>query len=155
VISTRQRQAEEAVRLRDHGRRAVLDRARRLSLLSRAPAVHLERQRNRLHQQLREVRAGSRRRVDAEGRTIGRRVLVLARKAESAIAECRERRPRELQQLALALAAHDPQRTLERGYVLAQSEDGRPVVRTDAARREGALRLRFADGSLSAKVQDG
>ena len=51
-----------AARLHDHGRRAVLSRARLLAALSRAPAAHLDRQRRRLHQQLREIRAGSRRR---------------------------------------------------------------------------------------------
>jgi len=48
-------QALAAARLRDHGRRAVLSRARLLSTLSRAPAAHLDRQRARLHQRLREV----------------------------------------------------------------------------------------------------
>ena len=52
-----------ASRLREHGRRGVLSRARALTTLSRAPAAHIERQRALLHQHLREVRAGSRRRV--------------------------------------------------------------------------------------------
>ena len=38
----------------------------------------------------------------------GTRALVLARKAGSTLRDCRERRPRELEQLALALAGHDP-----------------------------------------------
>ena len=74
-----------AARLRDHGRR-VLARARAGARpracatmaaapcssapacsrrFSRAPAEHVERERERLHQQLREIRAGSRRRLDA------------------------------------------------------------------------------------------
>ncbi len=69
-----------AARLRDHGRRAVLSRARLLATLSRAPSAHLERQRVRLHQQLREIRAGSRRRVESERLVTGRRAVVLQRK---------------------------------------------------------------------------
>ena len=57
-----------ASRLREHGRRAVLSRARLLATLSRAPADHLARQRTRLHQQLRETRAGSRRRLSSRAR---------------------------------------------------------------------------------------
>jgi len=141
-----------AARLRDHGRRAVLTRARLLASLSRAPAAHLDRQRARLHQQLREIRAGSRRRVESERRVTERRAVVLERKATSFALDCRERRPRELAQFALALAGHDPQRTLERGYVLAQSPDGQPIVTAAGARDARELRLRFADGSLPARV---
>jgi exodeoxyribonuclease VII large subunit len=130
----------------------VLERARRLALLSRAPAAHLERQRGRLHQQLREIRAGSRRRLGDERRRTGTRALVVARKADLTLRECSERQPRELQQLALALAGHDPQRTLERGYVLASAPDGRPLGSAAAARAAGELSLRFADGELPARV---
>jgi exodeoxyribonuclease VII large subunit len=77
----------------------------------------------------------------------------LQRKASSSIADCRERRPRELERLALALAGHDPQRTLERGYALVQSPQGDPILTAAEARKTGALRLRFADGVLAAKVQ--
>ena len=141
-----------AARLRDHGRRAVLTRARLLATLSRAPAAHLDRQRTRLHQQLREIRAGSRRRGESERRLTERRAVVLERKAASFSLDCRERRPRELAQLALALAGHDPQRTLERGYVLAQSVGGEPIVTAAGAREAGELQLRFADGSLPARI---
>lgn len=141
-----------ARRLRDHGRRAVLSRARLLATFSRAPAAHLERQRTHLHQQLREIRAGSRRRAESERALNERRALVLQRKAASAVLDCRERRPRELAQLALVLAGHDPQRTLERGYLLAQSADGEPIVTAAGARDAGELRLRFADGALPARI---
>ena len=40
----RAQQAASAARLREHSRRAVLDRARRLALLSRAPGAHIDRQ---------------------------------------------------------------------------------------------------------------
>ena len=60
--------------------------------------------------------------------------------------------PRELERLALALAAHDPERTLERGYALVQSEQGQPVARAAQARAAEKLRLRFADGTVRARV---
>jgi exodeoxyribonuclease VII large subunit len=150
--SARVAQAAAAARLRDHGRRAVLSRARQLASLSRAPSAHLERQRARLHQQLREIRAGSRRRREDEQRVTARRALVLQRKLASSLLDCRERRPRDLERLALALTGHDPQRTLERGYVLAHSPDGDPIVTAAGAADAGELRLRFADGSLPARV---
>ena len=152
AMRPRQGLAATATRLREHGRRAVLTRARLLASLSRAPAAHLDRQRTRLHQQLREIRAGSRRRVDSERRVTERRAVVLQRKAASAALDCRERRPRELAQLALVLAGHDPQRTLERGYVLAQAATGEPVLTAASAREAAELRLRFADGSLPARI---
>ena len=55
-------QAVAAARLREHGRRAVLSRAQRLTMLSRAPSAHISAQRARLHQHLREIRATARRR---------------------------------------------------------------------------------------------
>jgi exodeoxyribonuclease VII large subunit len=143
-----------ATRLREHGRRAVLDRARLLASLSRAPAAHLERERTRLHQQLREIRAGSRRRVLAERALGQRRALVLQRKTEAALLDARRRRPLELQRLALALAAHEPQRTLERGYALVESPAGEPLTSVASARDAGNLRLRFADGTLPARVDE-
>ena len=146
--------AQQARRLRDHGRGAVLSRAKLLAGLSRAPAAHLDRERRRLHQQLREIRAGSRRRLASERDLTRTRALVLARKAGSTALDCRERRPRELEQLALALGGHDPQRTLERGYALIGTTDGRPVTSTGAARAAGELRLRFADGEIGAEVQE-
>jgi exodeoxyribonuclease VII large subunit len=133
----------------------VLERARLLASLSRAPAVHLERQRTRLHQQLREIRAGSRRRLAGERALTGRRAVVLARKSDSSLLDCRERRPRELAQLALALAGHDPQRTLERGYALVRDAHGAPLQSAKDARAAGELRLRFADATVPARVDEG
>ncbi|HXD54229.1 MAG TPA: exodeoxyribonuclease VII large subunit [Solirubrobacteraceae bacterium] len=152
ALAARSRQAESAGRLSEHGRRAVLDRARRLALLSRAPAAHLDRQRGRLHQQLREIRAGARRRLGDERRLNGTRATVVGRKADATLRECRERRPRELERLVLALAAHDPQRTLERGYALVSSPAGEPVTSAAAAKASGELSLRFADGELPARA---
>ncbi|HEX3432908.1 MAG TPA: exodeoxyribonuclease VII large subunit [Solirubrobacteraceae bacterium] len=150
----RELQAQSAARLRAHAHRAVLDRARLLAGLSRAPAAHLRREHTRLHQQLREIRAGSHRRLQSE-RTVGqRRALVLKRKAEAALVDVRRRRPLELRRLALALAAHEPQRTLERGYALVESAGGEPLTNTARAREAGRVRLRFADGAVPARIDE-
>jgi exodeoxyribonuclease VII large subunit len=134
VAGERERPALAAARLRDHGRRAVLERARRLALLSRAPGTHVERQREQLRQKLREIRAGSRRRLRAELDRTGKRALVLSRKSGSTLADCRGRRARELERLGLALAGHDPQRTLERGYALARARRQPDLHRPGGAR---------------------
>jgi exodeoxyribonuclease VII large subunit len=148
----RARQAAAAGRLREHGRRAVLTRARALALLSRAPGAHLERQQVRLHQLLRETRAGARRRLDDERALSARRAIVLERKAASVQRDCNERHVRELERLALALAAHDPQRTLERGYALIESSRGESLPTAARAREVEELRLRFADDTLPARM---
>jgi exodeoxyribonuclease VII large subunit len=152
--AARSEQARMAQRLHEHGRRAVLNRARLLASLSRAPGAHVERQRARLHQQLREIRAGSRRRLEGEHELTGRRALVVQRKAEAAMSDYRQRRPRELERLALALAAHDPQRTLERGYAVVESAAGEPLTSAARAREARELLLRFADGAVPVQVHD-
>jgi exodeoxyribonuclease VII large subunit len=154
AVLARAELAPTASRMREQGRRAVLTRARLLATLSRAPGMHIDRQRRRLHQQLREIRAGSHRRLDSERTLTERRALVAQRKAEAALLDCRQRQPRELERLALALAAHDPQRTLERGYALVESAGGEPLSSAAQARRARALRLRFADGAVAARVEE-
>ncbi|HEY4897251.1 MAG TPA: exodeoxyribonuclease VII large subunit [Solirubrobacteraceae bacterium] len=150
----RAEQAAAAGRLREHGRRAVLGRARHLAMLSRAPAAHLERQHGRLHQSLREIRAGARRRLSAERGLAERRAVVLERKTAAGLIDCRERRPRELERLAMALAGHDPRRTLERGYALVRSPGGEPIVSAVAAARARDLEIVFADDTLAATVRE-
>ena len=53
-----------------------------------------------------------------------------------------------LERLRIALDAHDPQRTLERGYALVEDAAGAPVTSAEAARAEPALTLRLADGTV-------
>ncbi len=158
-----------------HGRRAVVDRARALAALSRAPAEHLDRHRRRLHQLLREMRASARRRVadGAELSAVHGRVLVRgerrlalerARRADAlprTAAQLRRtgpatvaRRARDLERLALTLAAHDPDRTLARGYALVQDADGALVPTAAAARHARDVAVRFRDGSVRAHVED-
>ena len=64
-----------------------------------------------------------------------------------------ERRRRDLDRLAVALAAHDPQRTLERGFALVEDAAGRPVVSAEAARAEPALVVRLHDGRVSVRPE--
>jgi exodeoxyribonuclease VII large subunit len=146
--------ARAALRLEHHGRRAVLGRARALASLTRAPSEHVARQRGGLHQKLREMRAAERRRLAEERRRTARGALALARVSEGALADCQRRRPRELERLALALAAHDPQRTLERGYALVQSPTGEAIASAAAAREHTAVRVRFADGAVGAALEE-
>ncbi len=151
-LRARSEAAAAVARLQDHGRRAVLSRARLLATLSRAPAGHLARQRAQLHQQLREVRAGSRRRFEAERALLARSALGLKRKTQSALLDCSRRHPHELERLALTLAAHDPQRTLERGYVLVQSPSGEALPTATSSRGANEVRLRFADATIPARI---
>jgi exodeoxyribonuclease VII large subunit len=143
----------EARRLDAHGRRAVLERARALCGLARAPAEHVARHRRRLHQQLRELRASARRRVAAERELTDTRLVVLRRKA-TATGVDHGRRRGELERLLLALAAHDPERTLARGYALVEDRDGRLLTSAADARAAGALDVRFRDGRVRASVED-
>jgi exodeoxyribonuclease VII large subunit len=164
-----------AVRVRSHGRNAVLARARALAALSRAPAEHVARQRVRLHQQVRELRAAGRRRIaERQGHT-SRHLLVVERKAAATAIDrergasllrgaagelhraggaARTRHRRELERLALALAAHDPERTLARGYALVEDDRGELVTGADEARAAADVRVRFHDGTVRARVED-
>ncbi len=144
-----------AGRLRRHAREGILGRARLLAAMSRAPAVHLERHRRALHQTLRELRASSRRLVTAQRGLTVRRAGTLERLRAGARRDCAVRRPAELAQLRLALAAHDPQRTLARGYALVEDPaSGDPVSSAAAARVARRVRLRFADDSVAARIED-
>jgi exodeoxyribonuclease VII large subunit len=167
--------AASARQLERHGRLAVLSRARTLAQLSRAPAEHVARHRVQLHQRLREVRASARRRVADRRRLASTHLLVLERKAAvargdherrraelhgraerfaAAGTEAIARRAENLERLALALGAHDPERTLARGYALIEDPAGEPVTSAEGARATGALGLRFHDGRVRARVEE-
>jgi exodeoxyribonuclease VII large subunit len=142
-----------ARRLRDHAREGVIARARLLAALSRAPAAQLARHRRVLHQSIRELRAASRRlATDERARTLAR-AHTLARCRDGAIRDCAVRRPAELDRLRLALAAHDPQRTLARGYALVEDSAGELVTTAAGARAAGRVRLRFADDAVAATIE--
>ena len=140
-----------ARRLGVHGRRALLQRAQALARLSRAPGEHVAGERRRLHQRLREIRAAGRRRIESDERArSARRALVLDRKARAAAHDARH--ATRLNALALALAAHDPDRTLERGYALVTDRGGELVTSAAAARRAAGVRLRFSDAAVDATI---
>jgi exodeoxyribonuclease VII large subunit len=163
-----------AARLERQGRRAIVERARTLARLSRAPADHVARHRSRLHQQARELRAAARRRTANDGRRLATDTRALERKtpatalslargatrahADAAAlgrshAAAQARRAQTLERLRLALAAHDPQRTLERGYALVEDGAGAPLTTAEAARREARLTLRMADGAVGVRPE--
>jgi exodeoxyribonuclease VII large subunit len=163
-----------AASLRKAGEGAIGTRSRHLVALSRGPARALRRERIGLNQKIREVRAASRRGLDRRRsfqRRIasavldraGRRAVQGAETAQSgnrrrsdtidraAAAGLRGRRE-ALRRVAVALRAHDPERTLERGYALAEDAGGEPVTSAAAAVAAGQVGLRFADGRVKARI---
>ncbi len=143
-----------SLRLRDHSRAAVITRARDLARMARAPAHHLARNRRTLHQLLRELRASSRRAVDRGDEHARTQALVLQRTAARAAGPDHARRRSELERLGLALAAHDPDRTLARGYALVSDRQGTPLGSAAAARGAGELDVRFHDASVPVRVDE-
>ena len=154
VTAARVRLAGDARRLRDHGHRALVVRARTLAALSRAPAQQLDRQRRRLHQLTRELRAGSRRQLQRSDAAVDGAARALARVSVRGAGADAGARRRDLERLALALGAHDPQRTLSRGYALVTDRDGLALGSADAARASRSLTLRFHDGAVDAEVPE-
>src|SRR5689334_2870379 len=168
--------ARSASRMDARARAGLLQRARALASFSRAPRERVASQRRELHQKARELRAASRRglaaRLDYHARIAS---VVLARKRDAAAAgvatgrasvtaraaalsrasEALERRRREaLAAHAAAIRAHDPERTLERGYAIALGPDGRPLGSAAAVREQQDFELRMADGSVPARVRE-
>jgi exodeoxyribonuclease VII large subunit len=158
------------------GRLAVVSRARSLAGFSRAPREQLDKHRTGLHQLAKELRAvtGRRRaeRLEFQMRiagTVMRRKVAAAsaatqderrrlagraewlRRAERLLAD---RRARMLATHAAALRAHDPDRTLERGYALALDAAGDPLADAAALRDAGSFELRMAGGTVPARVRD-
>ena len=66
-----------------------------------------------------------------------------------------ERRRRELDRVLATLAAHDPQRTLERGYALIEDEAGEPVTSAAGARAQSSLTVRLHDGRVTVVPSSG
>jgi exodeoxyribonuclease VII large subunit len=164
-----------AAALRRVGEAAIGARARHMAALARGPARALQRERRGLNQRIREIRAASERGFAARGAFQARIAAAVLRRArqrgiertEAAAARERrrgaaigrvaaqglERRREELRAAAVALRAHDPERTLERGYALAETLGGEPVSTAGAAVAAGDVRLRFADGRVRAEIE--
>jgi exodeoxyribonuclease VII large subunit len=115
----------------------------------------LRRERIALNQKTREIRASSERGL-AERRTFQRRLalVVLSRAAGRAAGPEANSRREGLRRAEVAFRAHEPQRTLERGYALAEDTAGEPVTGTAAAIAAGRVKLRFADGSVGAQIDE-
>jgi len=151
---TRAALAACAGRLESHARRAVVGRARTLAALSRAPAEQVRRHRARLHHVARELAAVATRRAAEEEARVARRALVLDRHAGAAAGPRAAARRAALDSLALALAAHDPERVVERGYAVVDDRAGHVVTSAAQARAAGAVRLSFGDGALPATIDE-
>ena len=57
-----------------------------------------------------------------------------------------------LEALMLAERAHDPDRTLERGYALVADDEGDSITSAAAARDSDSVVIRFADDSVPARI---
>ena len=174
VGAGRRRLIAIAGRLGSHGSQAAPARARRLAGFARALGHHTDGQRRRLHQMIREIRASAARAVEAGAADTSRRALVLARRrsAELHAGEVKRReltghagslrrhraastgeRAIALERLVQTLAAHEPERVLERGYAIVEDRAGDVVTSAERARRERSVRVRFSDDHVEAEVK--
>jgi len=141
-----------ASRLQAHADAAILIRARLLASMSRAPMQAAARHRVALHQRLREMRASARRHHAVSSATTAQQALVLGRKAAAAAGPEARAGAQRLNGWAAALAAHDPERTVARGYAIVDDGAGGVITTAAQARETGAVRLFFGDGPAQATV---
>jgi len=143
-----------ALALRRAGEGAIDARSRHLGALARGPARALQRERSSLNQKIREIRAASERGLDGRAsfqRRIG--TVVLERARARALGADMERQREALKRAAVALRAHEPERTLERGYALVEGEGGEPLTSAAEASAAERISLRFSDGRVRAKPE--
>lgn len=143
-----------AVALRRAGEGAVEARSRHLGALARGPARALQRQRSDLNQKIREIRAAAERGL-ADRTSFQRRIgtVVLERARRRALGADMEAQREALKRAAVALRAHEPERTLERGYALVEGEEGEPLTSAAEAGAAERISLRFSDGRVRAKPE--
>lgn len=164
----------QASSLQRCGLATVRDRVAPLASLAAGPGRAIRHQRGILNQKIREVRAsadrGLRRREGVVESAANRHLTPVAARAERLVTrdltrnarlparviaaaernlESRQERERTRR---VAVRAHDPQRTLERGYARVEDRAGEPVVDPAGARKAGDVRIRFADGPVDARV---
>ena len=174
VTEAKNQMARAAGLLGRAGRGAVTSRVGPLAAMAAGPGRAIRAERVRLNQKTREVRASADRGIEnrtlATKGTLEKGVLPASSRALLRIGEdmrLNVARPRDLaakvtsrletaqrklQGEQVALRAHDPQRTLERGYARVEDLAGEPLVTARAARGAGDVRIRFADDSVDAVV---
>ncbi|HZO58267.1 MAG TPA: exodeoxyribonuclease VII large subunit [Solirubrobacterales bacterium] len=128
-------------------------RGRRLAELARGPARSIRLERARLHQLLRETRASAARGQAERSLLAERHALVLSRKLEAFTNATLRGEAQRLDALVLAERAHDPERTLDRGYALIAGEEGDPLTSAAAARDRERVTIRFADDAVPARIE--
>ena len=155
-------------------RAAVNDRVAPLVALAGGPGRAVKVQRAALNQKARETRASSVRSIGTRrtslagstarqltasmlraGRTLESertRVGRLPGRLTARIAKEAERDRVQLDRYGLALRAHDPQRTLERGYARVEDAAGEPVATKASAQKAGDLSIYFVDGVVKART---
>jgi exodeoxyribonuclease VII large subunit len=100
---------------------------------------------------LREIRASASRRSGERVQLARTHALVVKRKADSFPA-ARSAALKRIDALSSALSAHDPERTLARGYALVADREGAPVTSAATARERGDVVVRFADDAVGARI---
>ena len=147
-----QRLAACAAELERRSRRDVARRARHLAAMARVPGEQLRRHRVDLHQRAREIRASAARTVGGDRELTLTRAEVLRRKAQAAAGPETDDRRRALAAYTAAIDGADPKGVLARGYAIVERPDGEPLTSAEAARRQSAVKLKFADGEVGAKI---
>jgi len=155
-IAARESLERCAVGLRRAGEGAIGTRSRHLGALARGPARALQRERGKLNQKIREIRAASERGL-AERAASQTRIgtVVLERARNRAVGADMEKRRAALNRALVALRAHEPERTLERGYALVEGENGEPLGSAAEVSAEERISLRFSDGRVRARPESG
>lgn len=153
-LAAREGLERSVVALRRAGEGAVGARSRHLGALARGPARALQRERGKLNQKIREIRAAAERglggRADSQ-RRVG--TVVLERARARAVGADMDKRRDALHRAAVALRAHEPERTLERGYALVEDPAGEPLTSAAEAGAAERISLRFSDGRVRAKPE--
>ncbi len=174
VAAARATLAAAAGRAARAGQLAVRDRIAPLAGLASGPGRAIRNERAKLNQKTREIRAsadrGIRSRIDATSRGLQRGLLPAAARASRLVRDGQvgnatrpqglaarvsrrlEAGQRKVESERVALRAHDPQRTLERGYARVEDRAGEPVVSATDARRAAEIKIRFADDAVGAVV---
>ena len=153
-LAAREGLERSAVALRRAGEGAIGSRSRHLGALARGPERALQRQRTALNQKIREIRAAAERGL-TERATSQRRIgtVVLERARRRAAGADMEKRRAALRRATVTLRAHEPERTLKRGYALVEGESGEPLTSAEAAAAAEQVKLRFADGRIRARTE--